>query len=81
LIALLFGLKAILLFDSLLPLLPGLKVVAFEEVVEVLDLFVDFAEVLSDGLVVLVAALDVLLAHDEEELGDGLVVPDHLAPA
>jgi hypothetical protein len=48
---------------------------------KVFDLFIDPGYVLSDSLVVLITALDVLLPHHEEQLCDELVVPDHLAPA
>ena len=68
-------------FDPFHSLLSGLIVGALQEHMEVLDFLVDFCDIFSDGLVVLIAALDVLFPHFEEKLSDQLVVSDHLAPA
>lgn len=48
---------------------------------KVLDFFVDFGDIFRDSLIVLIASLDLFVAHDKEELCDHFVVPDHFTAA
>ena len=67
--------------DSFHSLFSGLIVGALQKLMKIFDFLVDFCDIFSDGLVVLIAALDILFLHFEEKFSDELVVSDHLAPA